>query len=760
MSKRIYIVDETLRDGLQAPYVRRLGIEERLQFIIQAIDLGIDVINVGYPGVSNKEEHIVKTILSSKVMKEAVTSECEVTCSACASSNTQVEALLRAANDIKLNIRATLYDTFYEKGYAVTPKEYASVYKSIIKNIKLCLNEAIPVTFVFEHGAYTAVSTLVRFARELTEINDIRYCIADSAGKCFPRQVYSQVNSFVCELNNSSTNDKMVVEWHGHEDLNLGVANAIEALSAGASSIHCCALGIGERVGNVSTEALVANLVAINKIQQTRIKCEKLKEYSIVASNILNMPISNHLPVVSPYAFCTATGRHARILEAQKNETTTDYNCISPKIFKCQNNIVIGPYSGHKNIQACLEQNKIPYIASDIECIFNYAKTNDHVLSLKEISDIILANRDQKYVVIKQSKDNLCRNHVCIVAIGTAGTLGHITSAIRLSQQLKKTTTKAFTLSLIVDQKAANLIEEDEIDNIYAIDIPGEHRGSIAGDLRTNIADILRSIHTSIKPNLYIFDTFYSSKYVRELESTGIPCVFYSYQFRDSIKELFYLNKVHKLFSRVLWLKEPYELYHGTKTEKVGKNEYIVPPIPLENNICSNGRQVENIKILVLCGGGGRPGAEQFLFEVIRALDDIDYCNQAVVISGPFNPISIQNTNSRPKIYKYQNPINILAAIQQANIVISEAGYHTCQELCTFGNKSLLVPGKRKIDNQEIRAIKLSKYSGFKHMFPEDINRNEVATMLNSLMKSDNKINRIPIWSWTDAAQPIVSLLS
>ena len=101
------------------------------------------------------------------------------------------------------------------------------------------------------------------------------------------------------------------MDWHGHSDRGLAVANSLAALAAGADCVHGTALGIGERVGNTQIDQMLVNLKLMGVSPWAEQDLTKLKEYCITVSEATGVPIPRNYPVMGEDAFRTATGVHA-----------------------------------------------------------------------------------------------------------------------------------------------------------------------------------------------------------------------------------------------------------------------------------------------------------------------------------------------------------------------------------------------------------------------------------------------------------------
>jgi len=186
------------------------------------------------------------------------------------------------------------------------------------------------------------------------------------------------------------------IEWHGHCDRGLAVANAIAALVAGAEVVHGTACGIGERVGNTQLDQMLVNLKLMGIEPWASQDLTKLKNYCEAVARATGIPIPPNYPVVGEDAFKTATGVHAAaVIKAyRKNDemlANSIYSGVPSHFFGLKQVIEIGPMSGKSNVHFWLERRGIPDTPELVERIFQRAKNSAHLLTEAEILECVRA---------------------------------------------------------------------------------------------------------------------------------------------------------------------------------------------------------------------------------------------------------------------------------------------------------------------------------------------------------------------------------
>jgi 2-isopropylmalate synthase len=177
------------------------------------------------------------------------------------------------------------------------------------------------------------------------------------------------------------------IDWHGHRDRDLDIANSIAAVEAGVHRIHGAALGIGERCGNTSMDLLLANLKLMGYIDND---LTLLPEYVKAVSEGCHVPIPRNYPIFGTDAFETATGVHAAaVIKAFRKKDTwlanRVYSGVPADVFGLSQKISIGPMSGRSNVVYWLEQHSIEPTEELVTKIFDQAKKADRLLSDDEI---------------------------------------------------------------------------------------------------------------------------------------------------------------------------------------------------------------------------------------------------------------------------------------------------------------------------------------------------------------------------------------
>jgi 2-isopropylmalate synthase len=255
--------------------------------------------------------------------------------------------------------------------------------------VKFATGLGLPVMYVTEDTTRARPEVIHRLYTTAIECGARAIVVCDTVGHVTPRGVRSLIG-YVREEIVKPTGAKIRLDWHGHSDRGLGVANALAAFAAGVDQVHGAALGIGERVGNTPMDQLLVNLRLMGAIDRD---LRKLKEYCQVVSEAVGVPIPANYPVVGSDAFRTGTGVHAAaVIKAFKKHdielANQVYSGVPSHWFGLEQKIEIGPMSGKSNIIFWLERQGILPTEELVEKILVRAKSADRLLTETEIREL------------------------------------------------------------------------------------------------------------------------------------------------------------------------------------------------------------------------------------------------------------------------------------------------------------------------------------------------------------------------------------
>ena len=256
--------------------------------------------------------------------------------------------------------------------------------------IEFVVKNGLPASFVTEDTTRSHPRTLDKLFRGAIEAGATRLVLCDTCGHATPDGVRNLLNFTKGLLRALDVEDRVQLDWHGHNDRGHALPLALFALEYGVDRAHGCGLGIGERVGNTSMDLLLLNLYLLGQLDPKQHDLSCLVEYVQKVSEYTAVPIHPSYPLAGRDAFRTATGVHAAAVikaEGKGDHELADrvYSSVPARVFGRKQEIEIGHYSGKSNVVHWLREHGIDPTDDVVDRVFEVAKRSDHTLSESEI---------------------------------------------------------------------------------------------------------------------------------------------------------------------------------------------------------------------------------------------------------------------------------------------------------------------------------------------------------------------------------------
>lgn len=381
--KKVKITDD-IREVVQAAFVRKPSLEERKELLNLAAKIGVNTMLVGFPSISQQEfedcRELIRHIEENNLGMEAM----------CLARTLikDLEPIVALAQNTTVTVRAD----FYLGTSSIRRKVEKWDFKVMLTNLTEAgsyLNDHnMLYSFSLEDATRTPPDDVDRTIKTAIDAGVKLICLCDTVGESVPSGA-AKITEFALERI-AETGSNVELEWHGHNDKGLSVANAMAAAMAGANSIAGTFLGIGERSGNSPLEQVIMLLYQAGNenfnLEYIQPYCEKLAEYS-------ESPITPMMPLVGRQVFATAAGTHsAAVLKARKlGLDFEDYvfsGVPASKLGRSQE-VIIGPTSGMSNARYALEQIGVQVSEELAHGLLAYAKSQERWLSSEDIRQYI-----------------------------------------------------------------------------------------------------------------------------------------------------------------------------------------------------------------------------------------------------------------------------------------------------------------------------------------------------------------------------------
>src|SRR5882757_2849203 len=354
--KKINIFDTTLRDGEQVPGCK-LNAKEKIELALALEDLGVDIIEAGFPISSPGDFASVQEI--AKVVKNA---------SVCGLSRAVQKDIETAAAALKGAVRPRIHtgigtsDSHIKAKFNATREE---ILERAIQSVKWAKNFVDDVEFFAEDAGRTDNDYLARVIEAVIKAGATVVNIPDTTGYCLPHQ-YGEKIAYL--INNVPNIDKAIISCHCHNDLGLATANSIAGVIAGARQIECTINGLGERAGNTSLEEVVMIIRQHRDLGlYTNVISEQLNPISRLVSDTMRMPVQPNKAIVGSNAFSHSSGIHQDgfLKDAQT------YEIIAPEQVGADGSkIVLTARSGRSALAHRFQKLGYQYDRNDIDILY------------------------------------------------------------------------------------------------------------------------------------------------------------------------------------------------------------------------------------------------------------------------------------------------------------------------------------------------------------------------------------------------------
>ncbi len=381
LDRPIEFDDETLRDGLQSPSVADPSIEQKLELLHLMDALGIQSVNLGLPGAGGRpREDILR--MAREIADSRLRIQPNVACRTVVSDIEPVVEMTQRAG-IPIEVSAFIGSSYI--------RQYAEDWTldGMLDHTRSALTFArdhqLPVMYVTEDTTRAQPDTVRALYSLAMELGARRLCVCDTVGHATPAGTRAVVG-FVKQLARGF-DPTIKIDWHGHRDRDLAIANCLAAVEAGADRIHGTALGIGERAGNAPMDLLLVNCRLLGWIDND---LTRLPEYIAKAAAAVGVAIPHNYPVLGNDAFETGTGVHAAaVIKAYRKGDValadSVYSGVPAHIVGLEQKISVGPMSGKSNVVWVLEKLGITPTDERIQRVLDAGKRSKRLLTEAQI---------------------------------------------------------------------------------------------------------------------------------------------------------------------------------------------------------------------------------------------------------------------------------------------------------------------------------------------------------------------------------------
>ena len=332
-SRKIVIFDTTLRDGEQSPGAS-MNLAEKMEVAQALVELGVDVIEAGFPIASPGDFEAVREI--AKAVRGSVI------CGLARCRDADIDRAWEAvqyAQQARIHVFLATSAIHREHKLKMGKDE---IIRRAVAGVERAAGYCSDIEFSPEDAVRTETDFLCEVVEAAIDAGAGTVNIPDTVGYATP----AHMKSVIQLLRNRVANiDKAVISVHCHNDLGMAVANSLAAVEAGAGQVECTVNGIGERAGNCSLEEVVMALRTRNDYYgaDTRVNSRRLVPTSRMVAAITGIQVQRNKAIVGQNAFAHEAGIHQ---DGMLKERTT-YEIMRPEdVGLAMTDLVLGKHSG------------------------------------------------------------------------------------------------------------------------------------------------------------------------------------------------------------------------------------------------------------------------------------------------------------------------------------------------------------------------------------------------------------------------------
>lgn len=361
------LIDTTLRDGEQAPGLS-FSIEEKREIALLLMESGIDEIEAGIPAMGDEVINFIKWLNCEK-------SSCRISSWARLKQEDLIAAFKTGSDIIHITVPVSEFHLKTQMG------SWKNALMNLHKSLGYAQDHFSRISLGFQDSFRSCSTRLEEVCAIAEEYQVYRIRFSDTVGNTFPVNVKELISKYRSRFSGK-------IDFHGHNDLGLAVANSLSALEAGANSVNVTINGIGERAGNASLEQM-AFILDLHPGLDSSVDLHRVKPLSEMVSRFSGRPIAVDKPIIGDLVFTHESGVHCHGLL----KDPLAYQPFRPEEKGlADSSLVVGSHSGRSNVISVLERAGIPYRKGDlsglVDSVRKKAIIKKNFLSTGEVLEI------------------------------------------------------------------------------------------------------------------------------------------------------------------------------------------------------------------------------------------------------------------------------------------------------------------------------------------------------------------------------------
>lgn len=357
MSRSIKFYDTTLRDGEQTPFVV-FSVEQKLQIAHQLADLGIDIIEVGFPAASESEQIAVSRVAQEvKGPTIAGLARCrigdvDITAKAC-----------EKADKARISIVLPISDRHLSASLRINRTEAEAQIAEAVRHARKYLDD---IEFIATDATRTSESDLLRCLNVAADAGATTLVVADTVGCGLPEEIKSLFKRLRAHFL-----PYIMLGIHCHNDFGLATANSVAALDGGADQVEGTINGLGERAGNTALEevAMILKYHHSSLKLSTQLRTERILETSNLVREVSGVMVQPNKALVGRNAFLHAAGMHQQAMLADP----LTFEPFGPELVggqaSLEDRIIFGKFLGKNGLKKLLALDGVELSETELEAL-------------------------------------------------------------------------------------------------------------------------------------------------------------------------------------------------------------------------------------------------------------------------------------------------------------------------------------------------------------------------------------------------------
>lgn len=357
MTGRVHVFDTTLRDGEQSPGVR-LNMEQKLRIGRALVDLGVDIIEAGFPISSPGDFEAVNTL--ARELKGVTI--CGLTRAREKDIDVAAEAL-KPAERRRIHTGLGVSENHLQHKLRMTREQ---ALETGVKAVRHARQYTDDIEYFMEDSGRADRDYVYQVVEAVIEAGATVINVPDTTGYTYPGEYRELIQGI---LNNVPNSDKAILSCHCHNDLGMATANTLAGVLGGARQVEVTVNGIGERAGNTSLEEVVTSFYIRSDLFQveTGVQLGKLLEISRLVSHESGMVVQRNKAVVGANAYAHSSGIHQ---DGVLKERST-YEIIDPTLVGAlKSEIILTARSGRHGLKHRLMEMGFSFPEERFEAIY------------------------------------------------------------------------------------------------------------------------------------------------------------------------------------------------------------------------------------------------------------------------------------------------------------------------------------------------------------------------------------------------------